>query len=832
METSRSSEPVSAFAGFLLLILLSLLPLYGPIVWGNSTLFFRDVLHNYYPLISFLKQSLLQGDLPLWNPYLFTGTPQAAALEPPLFYPLAWMFFVLPYKYALALNLCLHHLLAAGGIYLLGRNYGWAWPTRTLTAMGLTLGGVMVAMNNVHPLQNSAALIPLLFWACDRLCRERRLEPALVFAILYALQILSGHLEIVYFTSVFIGFYICLHIDAKALRLIGLMTLAVVLGLGLSAVQLLPSLSFSTDSVRQGGLDIANASQWSYHPLLTLLLLLPDMRGSVYEGLSLNMVFGDPKFGQALLFVSAYIGLLSCLGFVMAIPELKRHPERRVLLFWLLVSLFSLLLAFGQHLPIYEWVLKIPGMSFFRYPSKFLILSVLGIAIFSGFGLNRIWDGASGSRRLLQFTGAWLALLGLSCLGVWLGRTALANLLSELIVGIGVLKPAGAPFWSADFISRLLEQGLRQILLCAALLALWWLCQRQQLSQRLRMGALITLTGFDLLSSSVNAVWLTSDEILTVQSPVSDFFKERGLDRKPQERFIVAYDIKALPDSFRPDLKRHGFLRGNLFKAISQEENYGLLHGFRSAYGFLPGRTYLSNLYYQLYDKVLEDGQLTLRSHLESASAVRYLISINPEQKIQALYQNNPLYRQQAFFPEINTYIHENLSWQPRVRFLTQAFNIKDEKMTRYIFANPKETGYSPQKHVVLLEDKALIEAKRLIPPQEAAQKQWSEPQILTESNNRIEISFKTNTSGYLVLADQYAAGWQAVDNGQQLPILRANFMNRAVRLGPGDHHLIFSYTPPGWQAGLLTTATTVFLWLGLWLWSRRKPQLAAIPAN
>ncbi|NIV35147.1 MAG: YfhO family protein, partial [Anaerolineae bacterium] len=65
----------------------------------------------------------------------------------------------------------------------------------------------------------------------------------------------------------------------------------------------------------------------------------------------------------------------------------------------------------------------------------------------------------------------------------------------------------------------------------------------------------------------------------------------------------------------------------------------------------------------------------------------------------------------------------------------------------------------------------------------------------------RIEASLES--PGYLVLTDTHYPGWEAEINGEPVDIERANLYFRAVYLPPGEHKILFSYSPSSARAGL-----------------------------
>ncbi|MDW8352741.1 MAG: hypothetical protein RML99_12600, partial [Anaerolineae bacterium] len=59
-----------------------------------------DLILENYPWKRFIIGSLAQGELPLWNPYLFAGVPFLAAGQHSAMYPFSLLYYVLPLEKA------------------------------------------------------------------------------------------------------------------------------------------------------------------------------------------------------------------------------------------------------------------------------------------------------------------------------------------------------------------------------------------------------------------------------------------------------------------------------------------------------------------------------------------------------------------------------------------------------------------------------------------------------------------------------------------------------------------------------------------------------------
>ena len=57
------------------------------------------------------------------------------------------------------------------------------------------------------------------------------------------------------------------------------------------------------------------------------------------------------------------------------------------------------------------------------------------------------------------------------------------------------------------------------------------------------------------------------------------------------------------------------------------------------------------------------------------------------------------------------------------------------------------------------------------------------------------------------MLTDPYYPGWRAFVDGEETPILRADYLFRAIALPPGSHEVRFVFAPPSLQRGAILSA-------------------------
>jgi hypothetical protein len=110
----------------------------------------------------------------------------------------------------------------------------------------------------------------------------------------------------------------------------------------------------------------------------------------------------------AILFPGFLPLVLACLAFLRRPGQTTGGRDPAV--FYALLTLIALLLVAGPPFGIWPWVYWLPGMSFIRVPSRFMILATLGIAVLAGLGFDRIATLFSHRRRKLV-AGIAIALL-------------------------------------------------------------------------------------------------------------------------------------------------------------------------------------------------------------------------------------------------------------------------------------------------------------------------------------------------------------------------------------------------------------------------------------
>src|SRR5579859_5939675 len=122
-----------------LLTLLFLRPLIIP-PGPDHALNGGDFQSFFYPIQSYIRQTVQSGELPLWNPHQFIGYPLVADPQAGLFYPATWLIWLVGVVRGMNLSLAFHVWLGAWGMAMLARHFH-------ATYIGSLLAGVIYAMS-------------------------------------------------------------------------------------------------------------------------------------------------------------------------------------------------------------------------------------------------------------------------------------------------------------------------------------------------------------------------------------------------------------------------------------------------------------------------------------------------------------------------------------------------------------------------------------------------------------------------------------------------------------------------------------------------------------
>ncbi len=373
------------FAAVFAVLVLSLLIVYFREVFLGRTFVGMDTIFSTYPRMTFLRDRLLHGDVPLWAPYVYAGYPIAAEGQTGVFYPLNLLIVLIPPQYAIVAGPLLHLFLGGAFMFALCRFFKLSAASSLAAALVYADNGYVYNQLDHNGVIYALAWAPLALLLMLKALNAADSRAAIRYAIsagaVCAVMVLAGHPQLgAYFLFAVAVFFVvqAIRSRAPAARTAAVAIAAAAAAISLSAVQILPQLELSRLSTRSGT-DFDYFSQFSLNPGMLISMVFPHYWGApwnlTYRAESLNM----ESYG--------FIGLLPLMLAVAALLDRKRRPLSLTLV---ALALFSVAWSLGNFTPLGRLFFHVPVLNFFRVPPRMLCLFVFSGAILAGMGLETL----------------------------------------------------------------------------------------------------------------------------------------------------------------------------------------------------------------------------------------------------------------------------------------------------------------------------------------------------------------------------------------------------------------------------------------------------------
>jgi len=334
-----------------------------------------DFSHQFYVFGVFEARHLLTGRLPFWNPYAFGGHPFLADIQAAIFYPLSLItvFLSAPWKfpiYALELEAICHFFLGGLFTYLFAKRLLKRPFPALVAALTFTYAGYLTS----YPVQQLAILevviwLPLILLllsiAWGRWERRGEKRCFIWAGLVLGISLLGGHPQssmYILYVSILYWAFETWRGGGKLWPKIGLFCLFLLTGLGVAAVQLVPSLEYMLLSTRAQGTYAEMAHGFPLHDLLQAFL--PGILSQ---------------------WSPLYVGILPLLLAFLAVYLIR---DRRVI-FWAVLALLALLLSLGSS--TFFYTLFAPGFGIFRSQERAAYVFSFATAMLAGYGASQLF---------------------------------------------------------------------------------------------------------------------------------------------------------------------------------------------------------------------------------------------------------------------------------------------------------------------------------------------------------------------------------------------------------------------------------------------------------
>ncbi len=736
------------------------------------------------------------NEIPLWNPYTLSGYSFVGNLFSAMFYPFNIPLLFLNPDTADAFfgfNFFLHYFLGSVFMLLFLRKIN-------ISKFGSLVGSLVYLLSSRFALVVWAGhpstipmimLLPLIFLLVEIFFEKKNLASALYISIVLSVLLLGTHPQFFLYTVFILSFYfifktiILIKEKGKNVsKLIFYIAVMFILVLPLSSIQLLPSLEFSKNNIRTGGVDFEFASNISYEPWNFVTIFIPNFFGSYLD----NTYWGTYAYWQKAL----YIGILPLIFAFFSLFNLKN----KYVPFFLSVLIFSLLFAMGKYSPVFYIFSKLPLFNLFRVPARMLIFFNFSMIILAAFGIDFLYNEKwklTKSRVLKNITkifSIFSAIILLVTLGLFLFKSVILELGRKILNSKFDTDQVGLN--SYDFYLSKIEPVYNGILNGWILLSIFFVLGTfiviyliKNKTNKYLKPVIILLIFLDLGLYSIAYIDVKDSKEVFSPNKLTEFLTEdKGYFR------VLDTTIELLPQKLT--------IRNSIYKVNGYEAmfsfDYQKYTSKASDTELLPATTLplkrievpsmydLLNVKYVISSKPLENEQYNLINTINTFTYISNGVYFIYDKKIQ---DDNF-----EFISEQDTFLYENLNVFPRAYLVPNAIVIysRDEALDMLT-----ENKLDSKNTLILEKDpnKPLINKGS-----------YKEVGINFYSPNEVIINVNVDNSSFLVLSDTFDDGWKAYDNDKEIEIYRANYILRSVYLEKGTHELIFRYEPKGYKIG------------------------------
>jgi len=740
-----------------------------------------DQLRLYYPYMRLTQEAYRHGELPLWNPYNFSGNPHMAEWQSGAFYPLHVLLPLLP----LQVYWTLFQLMA---FFLAGLFTYWYLLNLKIGKLAAIFGGTtfmfsefMVTWNmEVVTAPHSILWLPLILLSIDKIIYSSSIihQPSsikkwwLVGLGGLVISILAGYWQTtLYVMGVTAVYAVYRLVTEKKLSIIYYLLSIIswfILALALTSFHLIP-----TD-------ELLNRSSREY--INSQSRIQEILKGYLLPARHLATLFAPDYFGheatrnyfarvgggwyyEHVIFVGTVPLLLS----IVALAAKKKGKIRNDILFWLTVVVISASFSFKTPWAEAVFRYKIPVLST-GIANRILFVEAFGLSVLSAFGISLLVDSDNRKRAIK------IGLAG--SLGI------IVLFLNTLItkISLGAADPAKDPQF---YLISLRNMVLPSAVYFISLILLGIAIKKNGLIK-------ISIAGIILISLAQNIYqfrkFTAFSEKMFVYPvhPVIDWLqKNAGINR------FIGYNGKFLGDNFATNF---GIYSVEGYDSLNDYKRSVLLHSA------VEGKLDLD---------LPRSADVVLGRNLENSRTIKlmklfgikYLVD-HPEwldAGPTADKKRLPDDSQRQVFEDGDFRIWEFLDTYPRV-FLAGKYEVipDGEKLITRLY----EDSFDPRQNILLDQD----------PGKEFSISTDELAQVKILQYRPVKIVFETSSASdqLLFLSDTWYPGWRAkLENGQELKVLVADLALRAVPVPAGDHTITMWYFPESFKNGLLISGIT-----------------------
>jgi O-antigen/teichoic acid export membrane protein len=815
-----------------------------------------DLILENYQWKSFIRQQLAQGEVPLWNPYQFSGIPFLAAGQHSALYPISIIYYVLPLWLAYGWFTVINLWLAGVFMYLFARGLGSSRTGAMLAAVVYQFGGFVLASVVFQMMIGALPWLPLMLLMAEYIIREKELfgrKTAIPWVAIGAaalgMNILAGHVEVTLYSLIITGYYAGIRWlvnwwrtrdNWATLKTAAWLLTMVVLGIGLAAIQFFPLVEFANTNWRSERSSIETVLSYAHPKRDILQFIMPNFYGNpthhqvfdVFDftwhtdfGSQTHTDWGIKNYVEG----AVYLGILPLLLAVYAVGDavlnwnirrgMARHvptmvsdfpsppsplshkgrgeghePPYRVI--FASLGLISLTFMFG--LPTYRLLFALPGFNQLNSPFRWIFALTVCVAILAAFGLDALLRRASEKPAQLETRIGYgiMAVAVLILLGLGASYISYPSLENTIASVMNSLAKANQAFSNTRlfYSYQFVNVLIFAVMLLLSGLAFAWIGKMRQ-SQGLRQWSIfvVGLVVVDLWIASWGFNPASDPKLLEFTPPAIQWL----IDRSEEEGIFryITLESPATPHLMNANVTmQYGLYDVRGYDSIIPRQYVDYMREFA------PQVQLDYNRIAPLYTNYSEDQNFhytdAFENFLFDYLAIRYVITGRSTEFISDRFLSRPVYEDDAV-----------RIWR---------FNYDT---TSYAYLYP--SSENDEDFVLSGNWQALRSGL-----DDAVRQQT----VYNHTGREKFLNVSVESEHWLIISENYALGWKAFirplgtseSDEQQLPVERVLGTFQGVQLPVGDWTVRLVYSPQSVQVGFFgsaITAITITLLVGMWLW-------------
>ena len=714
-----------------------------------------DVLRMIFPWKEFAIDSLKNGQIPLWNPYNFSGTPFLANFQNGFFYPFNLLFLLFSKLDAWTLYILFQPFLSALFTYIFLRELRVSKISSVFGGLVFAFSSYMVVWMEYGNIGHSIIWLPFLLFLTEKLINKKSVGYSILFISALTLSIFAGYIQTSIYLFIFSLAYMLfrLHQEKKLKsKILFHLSLLFILPVFISSIQLFPTIELFLYSAREA-YSVSAISKLLIPPMHIATIFAPDFFGNP----ATRNYFLEGTYIERV----SYIGVIPLLFFVLAMG--KKVPK--IFWFFLASCITVLLLSFSNPISFFLYSFKIPVLST-GVPTRIMYLFGFSAAICSAMGFD-IWLKQKNIRILPQIT-----ILSVVYITLWLSVLLIPRIESnpQLLQNLLISK-RNLILPTFIFLSGLCLLIMSRFIGRKHLLAFVFI-------------ALLLFEQFyffrKITPFSPKEFFYPKTSVLSKLKEIQGLERMWGFEDGYMEANIQTHEKIFSTDGYDPlFIKRYAEL-------VNSGKN-GKLESVPRSYVIIPPSSgeSLNNNHYRdvLLDLLGVKFILNKNESLKEKNEPDYLAF--PQKEYSLIYQKTPWQ------------IYKNNDTLPRF-FLTDSFVVEKDK-EKII---PRLYDYKRDAKTVILEEDFNI----------PIQKGKGKIKLVKYSPNKIIFYVDTQSNNILFLSDTYYPGWKAYVDNKETRIYRADYAFRAIFIPSGKHTIIFFYNPKSFYIGTSVTLATIMV--------------------